>query len=129
MSKTKLARNVTVGGTTYGPGDDVPEDVVKQITNPKAWIPEGDDEADDEDDGRDAGTAGGHKLATSVTVGGKTYGPKDYIPDDVASTITNPKAWADGKVPAAPVKAAAPGPEHPAAGVAKKPGPPGDKHA
>ncbi len=32
-----LARYVVVGGVTYGPGSDVPAEVAKQITNPKAW--------------------------------------------------------------------------------------------
>lgn len=36
MSK-KLAVNVTVGGDTYAAGTEVPADVAKQITNPKAW--------------------------------------------------------------------------------------------
>ena len=97
----KLARHVTVAGTTYGPGDTVPEDVAKRITNPKAWLPleqgDGDDTADSE--GRPAGTAGGHRLAKTVSIGGTSYGPRDHIPDDVARRITNPKAWAGGNIP------------------------------
>lgn len=37
MAEKKLARYVTVAGTTYGPDDDVPSDVAKQIDNPKAF--------------------------------------------------------------------------------------------
>jgi len=33
----KLARNVTVGSETYGPDDNVPADVLKQIDNPAAF--------------------------------------------------------------------------------------------
>lgn len=33
----KLARNVQVDGTWYRPGDEVPFDVARRITNPKAW--------------------------------------------------------------------------------------------
>jgi hypothetical protein len=50
MSKRKLAAYVHVDGTVYGPGDDVPADVAKQITNPKAWG-EGSDDDGDGDDG------------------------------------------------------------------------------
>lgn len=32
-----LVTNVHVDGEVYGPGDDVPADVAKRITNPKAW--------------------------------------------------------------------------------------------
>ncbi len=40
----KLAGFVTVNGTTYGPDDDLPADVAKQIDNPKAWGEQPDDE-------------------------------------------------------------------------------------
>lgn len=33
----RLASFVHVGGKVYGPNDDVPADVAKQITNEKAW--------------------------------------------------------------------------------------------
>lgn len=33
----KLATYVHVDGVAYGPDSDVPADVAKQITNPKAW--------------------------------------------------------------------------------------------
>ncbi len=33
----RLVRYVEVGGTTYGPGDPVPDDVAEKITNPAAW--------------------------------------------------------------------------------------------
>ena len=139
MSQKKLARNVTVAGATYGPGDDVPAEIMKQITNPKAFISLDDEDADGnaDDGGREAGTASGHKLATYVTVAGRTYGPKDSVPDDVAAQITNPKAWADGKMPARASKTTESGPETPAAGAsssgttpAKKAAPAaGDKRA
>ena len=51
MSKTrKLATYVRVDGTAYGPNDDVPADVAKQITNPKAWA-DGSADSDDAGDG------------------------------------------------------------------------------
>lgn len=39
-SKKELAAFVYVDGQVYGPGDDVPADVAKQITNPDAWATE-----------------------------------------------------------------------------------------
>lgn len=33
----KLAGFVHVNGQVYGPDDEVPAEVAKQITNPKAW--------------------------------------------------------------------------------------------
>lgn len=33
----KLATYVHIDGVAYGPNDDVPADVAKKITNPKAW--------------------------------------------------------------------------------------------
>lgn len=35
--KRSLVTTVHVNGQVYGPGDDVPSEVAKQITNPKAW--------------------------------------------------------------------------------------------
>jgi hypothetical protein len=99
--KRMLARHVTVGSTTYGPGDNLPDDIAVQIRNPKAWLPV------DEESVEDAptpvgqrGTAGGARLATPVTVGGVTYHPDDPLPDDVAAQIRNPKAWVGGELPA-----------------------------
>lgn len=97
-AKKKLARNVTVGTTTYGPGDDVPDEVMDKIRNPKAFIPDG-DALEDENDGRDAGTSTGHRLASTVVVDGRAYGPKDPVPDRIARKIRNPKAWEGGNVP------------------------------
>lgn len=37
MAEKKLARYVTVAGSTYGPDDDLPKDVADQIDNPKAF--------------------------------------------------------------------------------------------
>lgn len=37
MASKKLAAYVHVNDEVYGPDDDVPADVAKQITNPKAW--------------------------------------------------------------------------------------------
>lgn len=37
MAAKKLATYVHVNGEVYGPDDDVPAAVAKQITNPKAW--------------------------------------------------------------------------------------------
>lgn len=108
MKQQKLARHVTVAGTTYGPGDDVPADIAEKITNPKAWLPLDAGAIEDEYAGREGGTASGHKLATAVTVGSRTYGPSDFVPDDVASQITNPKAWEGGKLPTAKAVTASP---------------------
>jgi hypothetical protein len=44
MSGRKVAAYVHVAGQVFAPGDEVPDDVAKKITNPAAW---GDDEADD----------------------------------------------------------------------------------
>ncbi len=33
----QLVARVAVGGQWYGPGDDVPDDVARRITNPKVW--------------------------------------------------------------------------------------------
>jgi hypothetical protein len=33
----QLVARVAVGGAWYGPGDDVPDDVARRITNPKVW--------------------------------------------------------------------------------------------
>lgn len=37
----------------------------------------------------------GRKLAATVFVGDRAYGPGTDVPDDVAAQITNPAAWAD----------------------------------
>jgi hypothetical protein len=96
--RKRLGRHVTIGGKTYGPKDDLPPEVAEQIRNPKAWIPDG--EAPEEDDpNRPAGTASGHRLASTISVDGRTYGPKDPLPDHVARKILNPKAWAGGNAP------------------------------
>jgi hypothetical protein len=102
----KLARFVTVGGKTYGPKDDVPADVLAQIKNPKAFVPQGEAPKGEDYSDKDGGTTGGARLAGPVTVGGKTYGPKDFIPDEVAARIKNPKAWEGGKAPTAKPAAA-----------------------
>ena len=93
MPQQELKRRVTVAGATYGPGDDVPADVAEKITNPKAWVPVDEDDTTNGDANPDAGTTSGHRLATTVTIGGRSYGPDDHIPDDVADQIRNPKAW------------------------------------
>ncbi len=116
----RLARHVTVAGKTYGPNDDVPSDVMEKITNPKAWVPVDQAAGEANYSNKDAGTASGHRLATAVTVGGRTYGTNDFVPDDVAAQITNPKAWMGGKVPSAVAKAAE---ENRAAAPAQTPAP------
>lgn len=97
----KLARYVTVAGVTYGPKDDVPDDVLAQIKNPKAFVPAGETPEGPDYSDKDGGTSGGAKLAGPVTVGGVTYSPKDFVPDEVAARIKNPKAWEGGKPPKA----------------------------
>ncbi len=95
----KLAGAVFAGGRWYRPGDDVPDDVAKTITNPGAWT-EGDAPGTDE-----AATSAkpdavtGVRLAGRVNVGGTWYGPDDELPRDVVARITNPAAWEGGKVP------------------------------
>lgn len=98
-AKKKLGRATTVAGKTYLPGDELPDDVAEKITNPKAWIPDDEPTEADADPDRPAGTASGHRLAKTVTVGGRSYGPEDPLPDDVAERITNPKAWEGGELP------------------------------
>jgi len=93
MADKKLARHITVEGRTYGPDDEVPADVAEKIRNPKAWVEV--DAAEQEPAKGPAGTTDGRKLATAVSVGGRTYGPDDFVPDDVAAQIRNPKAWAE----------------------------------
>lgn len=46
----RLATYVAVNGEWYGPDDDVPAEVAKQITNPKAWESE-DAKAEGDDEG------------------------------------------------------------------------------
>lgn len=99
MSKQqRLARHITVGGATYGPDDEVPPEVMEKITNPKAFVPV-DEDAEPVDFGREAGTASGHKLASTVHIDGYTFGPNDPVPDHIARKIKNPKAWEGGKLP------------------------------
>ena len=115
-----LARHVTIAGATYGPGDDVPDHIAEKITNPKAWVPIDADEPVEKPG--NAGTSGGARLSGAVSVGGRTYGPDDHIPDEVAAQITNPKACKGGKVPAATKPRAA------AAAKPAQPAKPADKH-
>ena len=79
----------------------MPADVAEKITNPKAWVPVDEDDTTNGDANPDAGTTSGHRLATTVTIGGRSYGPDDHIPDDVADQIRNPKAWEGGQIPTA----------------------------
>lgn len=46
MAAKKLASNVYVDGVLYTPESDVPAEVAKQITNPKAWGESPEPEAD-----------------------------------------------------------------------------------
>lgn len=99
MQDTKApARPVTVAGVTYRPGDPIPDDVLAKITNPKAWTPL-EDGGETPAPAGPAGTSSGHRLAGTVTIAGKSYGPHDFIPDDVAAKIRNPKAWESGTLP------------------------------
>lgn len=109
----KLARHITIDGTTYGPGDDVPAEVAERIRNPKAWVAVDTEPEPPKGTGK-GGTTGGARLAGSVTVDGVTYTPDDHLTDEVAERIRNPKAWEGGRLPGAkkatPVKKTAPKP-------------------
>ncbi|MBQ1047860.1 hypothetical protein KBX50_05225 [Micromonospora sp. C51] len=99
MAKPKrLATTVYVAGRAWGPADDVPAEVAELITNPKAWATD-DEPEPKEAKTRKAGTRAGVRLASTVHVGGRSYGPDDEVPDDVARRVTNPKAWEGGKAP------------------------------
>lgn len=105
-TKKTLVTRVSVLGTWYGPGDDVPDDIAARITNPKAWTTADQDAtADAATRAERPGTPQGARLAGRVSVSGAWYGPDDTIPADIAAKITNPKAWEGGKLPA-PVPAA-----------------------
>lgn len=47
-SSRRLATYVYVDGVAYGPESDLPAEVAKVITNPKAWEDEADDAEKDE---------------------------------------------------------------------------------
>jgi hypothetical protein len=121
----RLAGPVTVGSRTYHPGDDLPPDVVAQIRNPKAWAVDAEEVAAAAAAVKKSGTASGARLATHVTVNGRTWSPDAELPDDVAAQIRNPKAWVGGKVPdlraALPTGEAPPAPADP--GPAETPPP------
>lgn len=55
MAARKAARYVTVGETTYAPGEEIPSDVVAMIDNPAAWS--------DEEDGGDSAASDTGKAA------------------------------------------------------------------
>lgn len=40
MARDKLQRHVIVEGVQYAPGQDVPDEVLAKITNPKAFVEE-----------------------------------------------------------------------------------------
>lgn len=46
MAAKKAVRYLTVGETTYAPGDEVPSDVVALVDHPDAWV-DPDDEGDE----------------------------------------------------------------------------------
>lgn len=119
MANRKLAGAVHIGGKWYQAGDEVPDDVAAQITNPKLWATA---EGGEEGDAGTAvartepGTASGARLTGRVNVAGRWYGPYDPIPDDVAAQITNPKVWEGGKLPT-PQESAASGEREVTAGT------------
>lgn len=47
----KLATYVYINGASYGPDDEVPEEVAAQITNPKAWVDEPESKGSDSKSG------------------------------------------------------------------------------
>lgn len=99
MADRKLAKAMHVGGRWYKAGETVPDDVAEQIRNPAAFAADDGSDATGEDQRVEPGTDGGARLVTRVQVGGRWYGPDTPVPDDVAKQITNPRAWAGGKVP------------------------------
>ncbi len=126
----RLAGPVTVGGRTYRPDDDLTDDVIAQIRNPKAWAVDPEEAAAEAARPKVGGTASGARLATRVTVNGRTYTPDDELPDDVAVQIRNPKVWEGGKVPdlstpSAGQESKAPSPTE-GVGAEATPGPDGD---
>ena len=107
----KLAKRVFVDGQWWGPGP-VPDEVAEKIRNPKVWASDdesaGGGEPTDGDGAREkAGTRSGARLARTVHVDGRPYGPGDQIPDEVAARIRNPRAWEGGVLP--PEATGAPG--------------------
>lgn len=55
MGAKKAVRYLTVGETTYAPGDEVPADVVELVDNPEAWVnPDAEADEDDEADEKPA---------------------------------------------------------------------------
>jgi hypothetical protein len=70
MAGRKLAGYVHVGGMLYGPDDDVPADVAKKITNPKAW--EGGTAASPAEEAVDGAAAPAKKSAAKKAPSSKT---------------------------------------------------------
>lgn len=99
MAQKKLAGMVAVDGVWYGPDSDLPEAVAAKITNPKAWATAVAEVPVVAAPKAKGGTRSGARLARSVSVAGKWYGPNDVITDEVAARITNPKAWEGGQLP------------------------------
>jgi hypothetical protein len=96
----QLKTSVHIDGVWYRPGDragdQIPDDAVEQISNPKVWEYTEGDEEPAEPDG-DLFTR--VKLVRRVDVDGNWYGPGDDLPEDVARKISNPKVWEGGKAP------------------------------
>ncbi len=106
MAGRKLAGSVYLDGKWWRPGDTMPEEVAEKVTNPKVFAKDTIDEATGEPPA-EPGAPSGPRLSRRVNVGGTWYGPDDPVPADVASRITNPKAWEGGKAPGGDAPAAA----------------------
>jgi hypothetical protein len=107
--RRRLATNVEVDGTWYGPGDEIPDEIAAKIRNPKVWAVDDVEQRRSQVEDGPAGASGGTRLTANVEVDGRWYGPGDHIPDDVAAKIRNPKVWEGGRLPAATSSAPAGG--------------------
>lgn len=83
----QLTARVAVAGTWYGPGDDVPDDVARLITNPKVW--EGGKAPSFDTGTREAEASAGEQPAGN-TAGQAQTDEADTAPDDDADADRRP---------------------------------------
>jgi hypothetical protein len=94
-----LARAVWVDGVKWAAGSTPPPHIAAKITNPRAWTTPDAVALQADQPARATGASDGTRLARAVWVEGRKYLPGDVVPDEVASKITNPKAWEGGRLP------------------------------